>query len=129
MVFGRALKKECDLFRNTREMGNTISHDVAVYYICLLTGGSVLFDRQSHISFRRHTGTVTEHGQGIKKRIKSVTSIFHERSGQKFNQVKLLSAVYKQSISKDNQTLVDEILSYKQSLRNTIKLSLDRRIR
>ena len=127
MVFDRALKIKCNLFRITREMGNIISHDAAVYYICLLTGGNVLFDKKSHICFRRHKGTVTEHGKETRKRINSVVSVLREKSNQKYMQVKYLNKVYYKVLSDENKNLIDTILSYRNSFMKTLKFAIDKR--
>lgn len=129
MVFDRSLKKLCEKFRIRQEMKDAISHDAAVYYICLLTGGTVLFDENSHILYRRHSGTVTEHGLGFIKRVNSVTAIFHENSRQKLEQVKLLNGIYGGDISEENRPLVDEILQYQKGFANTLRLAMDGRIR
>ncbi len=124
MVFNNALFRLCCKFNITEEMGDTISHDGAVYYICLLCGGKVIFDPNSHIYFRRHESTVTEHGKGFQKRVASVLRIFGKHKNRRWNQVNLLSAVYADDMQNDMKALTERILQYKKSLKNSVALAM-----
>ncbi len=129
MVFNKELFKMCCKFSITEKMGDTISHDAAVYYICLLCGGKVFFDEQSYIDFRRHTTTVTEHGKGLKKRVQSVTNIFGGQKNRRYNQVLLLREVYYDNMTTDMKELSEQIFRYKDSLKNTISLAMSGKLK
>ena len=108
---------------------NIFSHDAVVYYLTLLTGSGVFYDKNSYIKFRRHAGTVTEHGQGLIKRIRSVTSIFSKDKSWKYRQVEALLSNYEDFMKEDIRKYCLKILEYKQSFFNTIRLIADSRIR
>lgn len=129
MVFNTALVQLYKKFRITAEMGDLFSHDAAVYYICLACGGSVVFDKESYINFRRHEGTVTEHGKGFMKRVSSVLDIFGKKKNRRYNQVRYIKKVYGRYLTEETADLSEEIIEYKKSFRNTIKLMKDKRIR
>lgn len=129
MVFTRELAEYCRRFSITEEMGNTISHDAAVYYICLLVGGKVIFNPKSDINFRRHQSTVTEHGKGLGKRVGSVLNIFGKNSHRRFLQNKYLYEVFEKDICSDVRPLAEKILRYKDSFGKTLNFAFDKRKR
>lgn len=128
MVFSRGLLDYCRRFKITKDMGDLFSHDAAVYYICLVCGSKVLFDPESRISFRRHEGTVTEHGKGFLKRVESVINIFGRFRGRRFQQTKMLYEVYSDEMPPDILELSEKIIHYRDSAKDTITLMLDSRI-
>ena len=128
MVFNRNLYQMCKKFRITEEMGNLFSHDGAVYYICLVCGGKVIFDSESRINFRRHDGTVTEHGKGFLKRVSSVTNIFGKYKNKRTNQAKMLNDIFSSYMPDEIQEISDKILCYRESFRKTLSLMNDKRI-
>ena len=129
MVFTKELTDYCKKFRITEEMGNTISHDAAVYYICLLVGGKVIFTPESDINFRRHQSTVTEHGKGFGKRVGSVLNIFSKNSQRRFLQNKYLYEVFEKDICGEVRPLAEKILTYKDSFGKTLSFAFDKRKR
>ena len=129
MVFDKGLFHRCRRFRITPEMGNLFSHDAAVYYICLACGGQVIFDPESRISFRRHTGTVTEHGKGFWTRVESVTNVFGRFRDRRYNQVRELLKVYADDMPPEVYELSQKIAGYRGSVGKTLALAADKRIR
>ena len=129
MVFDKGLFHRCRRFRITPEMGNLFSHDAAVYYICLACGGQVIFDSESRISFRRHTGTVTEHGKGFWTRVESVTNVFGRFRDRRYNQVRELLKVYADDMPPEVYELSQKIAGYRGSVGKTLALAADKRIR
>lgn len=128
MVFSKDLFHLCQKFKITERMGNLFSHDAVVYYVCLVCGGTIAFEPKGEIKFRRHEGTVTEHGKGCIKRIGSVLNIFCRFRKRRFNQVKELMAVYQEQMPYEILKLTDEILHYKDSIHNTFMLCLNSEI-
>ncbi len=129
MVFDKEVAKLCCRFDLDKYPDKLISHDGAVYYVCLACGGKVYFDKTSYINFRRHVGTVTEHGQGFKKRLQSITNIFGEYKNIRFDQNKAILENYKNEMPDDIKDLAMRITSYKNSLKNRFSLALDKRIK
>lgn len=108
---------------------NIFSHDAVVYYLTLLIGSNVYFDKESNILFRRHSGTVTEHGQGLIKRIKSVTSIFFKDKSWKYRQIEALLSDYEDCMTKDIRNYCLKIKNYKSGFFSTINMVADSRVR
>lgn len=129
MVFSPGLLKLCKKFRITEEMGNLFSHDAAVYYICLACGGKVVFDPNSYIQFRRHIGTVTEHGKGYWKRIESVLNVFNDFRDRRYKQAKLLFETYSEYMPEEIRTYSLKLTKYRDSIINTLSLLTDKRVR
>ena len=125
MVFDRALKDKICRFELGENRIGFLSHDALVYYVCLLCGGKVVFSPYGKIQYRRHSGTVTENGKGILKKINSVMDVFSSRKALRYNQTIRLYEVYKDDITQENLQLVKKIISYKENIKNTISLFTD----
>lgn len=129
MVFDKEIVRLCRCFDINQYSNNLISHDGAVYFICLACGGTVFFDRVSHIKFRRHHGTVTEHGKGFLMRFNSIINIFGECRNIRFEQNKAIYETYNKEMPNDIKELSEEILSYKASFKNRINLIFEKKIK
>lgn len=129
MVFDNALAMLCKKYDMDEFQKDLISHDGALYYICLACGGKVVFDKNSYIKFRRHSETVTEHGRGFIKRFLSITDIFGKNKNLRLEQAKSIYKVYKNEMTEDTKILSKEIISYKKNLITRIKLAFDKRIK
>ena len=129
MVFDGAVANLCKKYDMDKFKNDLISHDGAVYYICLACGGKIIFDEKSYIYFRRHTGTVTEHGQGLVKRIMSVTDIFGKNRNLRLEQAKSILKVYEKDMPNGIRELSNKIVNYKQNLNNRVRLAFDKRIK
>lgn len=129
MVFDKQLASLCGRLNMCNYPNKLISHDGAVYYICLACGGNVYFDINSHINFRRHVNTETEHGKGFKKRLDSITNIFGENKNNRYLQNKMINDLYGEYMPKVVKELSDNIIGYKESFRERIKLAFNKEIR
>ena len=129
MVFSKELVNMCKLLKMTNEMGDLFSHDGAIYYICLACGGNVIFKEESYINFRRHGGTVTEHGKGYKKRISSVLNIFGKNKNVRYMQNQVLLNIFSDYMPADVKEVADMIAKYKNKFRYRMKMMFDSRIR
>ena len=129
MVFSTKLLKLCKKFSITEEMGNLFSHDAAVYYICLACGGKIVFDSNSYIQFRRHVGTVTEHGKGYWKRIQSVLNVFNTFKDRRYRQAELILETYSEYMPEEVLAYSMKLTKYRDSLMNTLLLLIDKRVR
>ena len=105
------------------------SHDAVVYYLALSIGSNVYFDGKSHILYRRHIGTVTEHGKGLRKRIQSVTNIFSSGKSVKYSQIATLYNYYRNDMSSEVLSYCDKVLVYRESILKTFDLLMDKRVR
>ncbi|MCU6733090.1 glycosyltransferase [Diplocloster agilis] len=128
MVFSAALFRLCGRFHITEKMGNLFSHDAAVYYICLACGGTVVFEPDGYINFRRHSGTVTEHGKGLLGRISSVTNIFGKFKNRRYRQVQMLFQFYEDRMPESIKNTSNRILNYRSSFIKTISLMFFREL-
>ena len=129
MVFDSKIAKLCIKFDMDRYPEKLISHDGAVYYICLACGGNVYYDENSFIKFRRHTGTVTEHGRGVIKRVESITNIFKEYRNTRYEQNKALYETYHNEMTNEVKALSEKIMTYRNSLKSRLSLAMDKRIK
>lgn len=103
---------------------NDISHDSWIYKVCLAVGGKVIFDENSYIKYRQHNSNVTGVKQGIFKRVKKELTIFNGKKNNRFNQAKIIYNEYYELLSEENRNFIEEIISYKQSLKKTLNLAL-----
>lgn len=60
------------------ELPSGVGHDAWIYKYCLGAGYQVVFDKHSHILFRRHTGNASLGGGGIKKKLDIAFSLLKE---------------------------------------------------
>lgn len=128
MVFNKQLYNLCVTFDMGNNKVGTMSHDGLVYYTCLLCGGKVYFDKEGKILYRRHSGTVTENGKGLMKKIGTVMNIFGKCKGLRYEQTRRLYKAYENELNQDTKPFVEEILNYKNSLTHMLKLFFDARI-
>lgn len=105
------------------------SHDAVVYYLALLIGSNVYFDKKSCILYRRHIGTVTEHGKGLRKRIQSVTNVFSSEKSVKFNQISTLYNYYRNDMSSEVLSYCNKVFAYREDILKTFDLMMDKRVR
>lgn len=126
MVFNKALKDMVCKFELGENKEGYFSHDTLVYYVCLLCGGTVVFNPNGKIWYRRHADTVTENGKGILKKINSVFDVFSSRKSLRYSQTIRLYEAYKDNISQDNLEIVRKIIDYKRTIKNTISLFFER---
>lgn len=100
------------------------SHDKLATILCISCGGKVLFDKSSHILFRRHGNNTSPDGIGTKAKIEK--DIHHYFSGQ--NDASGLAQQiinhYDDCLSEESKHFLLEIKNYKNSWFNTIKLGL-----
>lgn len=127
MVFGSALLELCQSYDITEISGASISHDVAVYLTALSCGGKVLFSRKSYIKLRRHASTVTGHGKSVFKRIESVLDIFTKRKLEASRQTEFLYNNLKEHMTPDSILMCEDILHYRDSIKNTVAFARDKR--
>lgn len=124
-VFNKNLRETCK-GRSYCKHWN-IAHDEWVCFICWLGGGTVVFDQKSHILFRRHNANSSIDGKGLLDRVKYELAFIHKRKDYKFNMIKIiLDNNFR--VKKEFAYFFDEVIHYKDSLRQTFQLAFDKRL-
>lgn len=104
------------------------SHDELVSLLCMSCGGKVFFDNNSHILFRRHNNNSSIDGQGFLKKFLNEMQFFSKRKNEKYNYVKSVLKYFDKYITLESKLLLEEISTYKDSSRKTIKLIMNEEI-
>jgi rhamnosyltransferase len=127
MIFNRQTLKLC--LKLPLSSGTPcMAHDTAIYLTTLACGGRVAYSSESHIMFRRHSSAVTTYGKGIMTRVKSVTDIFTTRQNEALNQATFLYRYLRDDMSDEARLHCRKILSYRKSLKRTLRLCFDKDI-
>ncbi|MCD7864076.1 MAG: glycosyltransferase [Lachnospiraceae bacterium] len=125
MVFSKGLYELCCLYQAKPGNEDLLSHDGLVYYICLLCGGDVIFDKKSYINYRRHADAFSRQGKSFWLKAESVLNIFTTSKNERYKQTKALADVYYERMPTDVQKTVDKVLNYQNSVHDTLALFLD----
>lgn len=125
MVFNKALK---DII--TEASPSFVGmHDAWIHKVCLAVGGIVYFDEDVHILYRQHgsnvVGISTTKIQMIKNKLKAMKTKKRYRS-------KIVTSIYEcygAKMSRENRALTKLVVDYPNSIKNRLKLVLNKRIR
>ena len=120
-VFNNMLR---NLLKGSSKLDLNYSHDSWSVLMCYACGGKVVFDRIPHILFRRYGTNVSVDGGGLKKRIKHEFRYLNKCKDQRYNAVKVLIKFKREYIVEKD--ILEEIVQYKDSIRNTIKFALNK---
>lgn len=129
MIFNSPLLSICKKMDRRKENGRCISHDALVYISFLACDGRLTFSRKSYIHLRRHPETVTGHGKSILKRVSSVLDIFTARKNEALKQITFIYENINDCMTEETKRLCRDVINYRSSLRSTLKLCFDRRIK
>lgn len=124
MVFSPSLIKMAKMC-NINETEVNLAHDGTMYYICLALGGKVFFDKDSYIYYRRHANTVTNKGKKIINKITPYFYVFNKDRGRKCSEMTYLNKFFENYYGDEEKKLIEEVLNYKKSFCNTLKLLFD----
>lgn len=109
-----------------------VEHDAIVYKLCLVTNGSVYYDKQAYILYRQHTSNVTGSNQGIKKRVRRefLNQFFdnQQRNNMKETASEILKFVSDTEIEKEDIDLLTQISNYDTSFKNKLSLILNKKM-
>ncbi len=98
-------------------------HDHWIYMLCLAIGGKVVFDKNSYILYRQHMGNAVGGQRGMLEKIKT-SPLFHE-GNQRYHWSRELLLRYGNDLTDENRELLNRILNYQDSIRNTVSLALN----
>jgi rhamnosyltransferase len=105
-----------------------MAHDTAIYLTALACGGTVVYSKESHIMFRRHSSAVTSHGKSILTRVKTVTDIFTTRKNEASRQAAFLYRYLSHDMTDEASAHCKKILTYRKAFGRTLRLCLDKDI-
>lgn len=106
------------------------SHDSLLARVCLAVGGVVIFDNKPHMSYRQHgKNTIGASTKGIYRIKKRINKIFNDHSHSRSRMAGELLDNCSSMMSKDRIDLLKEYRDYGKSLKNTIVILTDSRIK
>lgn len=129
MVFDKPLARLCQKYDMDKFQKDIISHDGAVYYICLACGGKIVYDNKSYIQFRRHNNTVTEHGKGFIKRLESIIAVFGNEKNIRLKRAESIYFTYENEMPREIKEFSQKIVGYNSNLQSKLNLAFDKRIK
>ncbi len=120
MVLSRQLKEMVSK-RNVMDLLPYPLHDHWLYMVCLAVGGKVVFDKNSYILYRQHSGNVIG---GQRKLIEKIRNSPLIRGGnERFNWSCQLLKQYGGDMPEDNRNLLLMIVDYKRNIGTRLKLA------
>lgn len=125
-VINQRLKEICMGGSKAEEL--IYGHDGFVCVMCWLSGGKIIYDQDSHIKFRRHGDNVSPDGMGIKRRFKNEFAFLGSRKNYKLHLFQAIWKYYKDVITDDYKPFAEQIINYRSSLINRIRLAFDKRL-
>lgn len=100
-----------------------LMHDSWVYQVCLALGGCVYFDEESFIKYRQHGNNVVGGNESFISKLKKRCKIYlGNNGGERFLNAEQLYIGYSDQMIESNRVLLLDLLNYKKSFRNKIKI-------
>lgn len=123
MVFNSEAKK----YINMQTPQWTTMHDIWIYMICKMFG-EVVYDPEPHINYRIHGDNVigTYKKKTLSLYLKHFVRIFHTDQNPKLDNVKSFYECYGEMLGEKDKEKVLEVLNYKNSAKDTLKLLFDK---
>ncbi|MBU7530826.1 MULTISPECIES: glycosyltransferase [Lactiplantibacillus] len=118
MVFNNNLN---NLSISTNNINQLAGHDSWIYRLNLAIGGKTVYDSHSYIYFRRYETNTTSSGKITLKRILKEINLSREES-LKYNTSRILAGEFKKYLREDNEVLVTNIATYRDSIRKKFQL-------
>lgn len=115
-----------NLLKGSSRLNINYPHDSWTILMCYACGGKVIYDETPHILFRRHGTNVSVDGGNIKKRIKHELRYMNKCKNQRFDAVNVLIHFRENDIKE--MEILDKIIHYKDSIKNTINFAFDKRL-
>lgn len=118
MVFKKELNDVLaeDIASILKENKYRYGHDGWVVLYSLLMNGNIVIDDDSHIKFRRHSGTVTNVSAGVIKRIKNEWYIFLNKENKRVRLAKFLLEKSKKFHSIEALHILKKIVNYRHNI-------------
>jgi rhamnosyltransferase len=125
MVFNNSL---AEIIKGKRVLG-IYEHDVWLHKLCLLFGGTLVYDENVHIKYRQHrnnTVGITKKGwQSITRHAQS----FARKNCIRSKTIEMLYENYQEKMTDDQKEICNQIIRYKENLHNKIRIICNRKIR
>jgi rhamnosyltransferase len=99
-------------------------HDSWAYQLCLALDGRVYYDEKSYIKYRQHEHNVVGQESFISKLRRRYEIYFNGKSGTRLQNAKNLLHGYGNVITEQNKKLLTNLVNYKVSLKQKIKIIL-----
>lgn len=130
MVFKKELNDVLaeDIASILKENKYNYGHDGWVVLYSLLMNGNIVIDDDSHIKFRRHSGTVTNVSAGVIKRIKNEWYIFLNKENKRVRLAEFLLEKSKKFHSIEALRILKNIVNYRHNILIKIGLLLGNEI-
>lgn len=132
MVFTKELKKVAEKYSRLDVKRETApDHDCLLCMLSLLHNKNIALDAEAHILHRRHNGTETSGGRGLKNRVQvELKRLRHRTNSYKYVASLLLSEPFLQTKEgAENKKLLNEIAHYDESVKSIVKLCLNSQIK
>lgn len=128
MLFNKQLRNIVNTY-DFNDYTYPISHDFLVNLVCIMVGGTVLFDENSYIKYRQHNNNVTGISQGLFKRLKyEINNCFKYKNWRQKLLIKLLdNKECRTKIADVNLEVINKVINYRNSSKDLIILLLDRK--
>lgn len=118
MVFNQHLAKKVSLFG----LNNDIAHDTLVQLVCLSLNGTIHYDENSYILYRRHSSVVTNTGKGVKRIILSEYKNISKSKNSKVKYAQILLQFLGEEVSGSSKALLELISTYKENKKKWLSL-------
>lgn len=102
-------------------------HDTWIYSLCLLVGGTVCYDPESHISYRQHEANAVGQGHSLRE-AKRRWHRFATGEQERYRTALELWEGYGQMATPENRQLLADFLAAKTSLGMRLRLMRDERL-
>jgi rhamnosyltransferase len=107
-----------------------IMHDYWAYQICLALGGKIYYDKNSYIKYRQHGYNVVGGKETFLSMLKRRYGIFFKNnSGTRLLNAQSIFSGYSDIMSSENKKIVDDIVNYKKTIRNKIRIIFNSKYR
>lgn len=107
-----------------------VMHDFYICELCLAIGGKIIYDSSSTVKYRQHSTNVVGVSKG---KIEAISGIIHDITHASIvsisDQAKEILQDYSEDIQDDKVKWLNNIMTYRDSIPNRIKLGFSRRTR
>lgn len=124
-VFNNRLR---ELVKGGSKISIHSSHDSWVLLVCLSCNGKVIFDKTSHILFRRHGTNTSIDGGSFKNRLRYEFRYFKNYKDNRRDTSEELLRYIGTNISEDSRRFLEKVVNYKMNMITRIKFAMCREI-
>lgn len=124
MVFNRSARDLILRYKPKQEYAHDFWIPLILYFL-----GKIVYDKDSYIFYRQHENNYFGVKVSIKKMIKLKLELFNKKRNFYSNMIKEILEGYGDILKKDDRLMLENIVSYKNSIDTKIRLILDRELR